>query len=654
MIDRIHLPKRDEDLAAVVNNHCARYSGYMRARWTKWLLAQLYLQGYRVFTAYDANNIVIETAETHASGDFPLKLSGFVDTINKTQGLLSSLDLRPRAVRQGLSLAAIRERAMSQVIADSIFDIDQLNRIAPSFAFYFGLFGSCGLCGHLENSPRVGPTVDIEVVHPREVIPFPDPGTDYTKIRGRIRERFVPIEDLRETYGSAFITRNMSNLHTYSRTLGTTVDSAQHAPFFSGTPGDNSVLTGNPEATIHTVARLREIYIIGERNTLLEYAAVCGTTVLHRRRMDREQAYCPLSWARFIDVGSFHGAGLFDVLFSQIREFEKLFESLINNIRNADRYPLVILPHGTINERTTMRDTGHGLRYTYVNPEAKFDGSPPIRPVVVSPVDSGDLPGRTAAYLKQVIDESSPIRDLIREKGRIDSLPALQFLAEQDAKPTAMALSSMAMAFGDLFRYGVSAAISKLTTTAQPLPINRLDLDLLGAVIDFENSTVSLDQNLIPDVSRVSFEIRRNPQSEALLKQEIQSIASLQATLTGRGDWTTFMLTVLKHGIDLPWWMEDYKAAYRTVTMNILTIVNNGRDPGLVFLTPNTEMPEVQLKVLSAVMASPETRLMHPRVIDALQDYREQLTAMVGGVLPPNVPDPFAGLQTQSPPTLPQ
>lgn len=642
MIDRAILPKNDQDCVNAINDHCSRLQWIMSARWTKWLLAQLYLQGYRVFSAYDQHNVKITTAELNQAGEFPLKLSDLLVTINKIQGLLTSINLSPVVKRDGLSLGAIRERAMAQVIADSVFSKDQINRASPQFAFFFSLFGSAGLCGHLDSTPRVGPTCEVEVVHPREVIPFPDPGADYTKVRGMIRERYVPLSQLADTYGAKALSTN-KDLATYERSIGTPAELYANAPFWNSPylSSPSPAPTGVSQTT-YTVARYRETFITGERNILLEYVASCGRQILYRKKYDSEQMFCPLAWARFMDTGSFHGAGMFDVLFSLIREYEKFVEDLIHNTKSLDRYPTVILPHGTISEKTVMRDTGHGMKFVFANAEPRFDGNPPIRPITVAPHNAGDLPGKTAAYLHGMVAEVTPIRDLIREKGRIDSLPALQFLSEEDSRSVSAPITAMSQAYSDVYRYGVGAAINRLTVTGEKLPVNRLDLSLLGAVVNFDDSTISLAKNLIPDVSRLSFAIAKGAQSEALKKQEAQAIAMLRMQMEGRGDWTGFVLTCLAEGIEIPAWIEPEKASYRTGIQQILTLFNDGQFPGLVWSSPYTDRPDIQIRMLKAVLSSPEMRYASPRVINAFFDYMDSLTAQAGGVLPDQVPDPYA------------
>jgi hypothetical protein len=55
--------------------------------------------------------------------------------------------------------------------------------------------------GHLADVPTVGLTADLEVVHPREVFPFPALHQDHTKQSGIMRQRVVPIDLLASKFG---------------------------------------------------------------------------------------------------------------------------------------------------------------------------------------------------------------------------------------------------------------------------------------------------------------------------------------------------------------------------------------------------------------------------------------------------------------------
>src|SRR5690606_20841499 len=104
--------------------------------------------------------------------------------LSRVSGRLSGMDLGPSVRRTGSTLRSIRSRSLAQVIVEAVVSDDHLDEIKRTFAWLFTTLGSCGLTGHLLDVPTIGLTADLEVVHPREIFPFPSLGEDYTKQLG--------------------------------------------------------------------------------------------------------------------------------------------------------------------------------------------------------------------------------------------------------------------------------------------------------------------------------------------------------------------------------------------------------------------------------------------------------------------------------------
>jgi hypothetical protein len=646
LMDTVTLPKKDKDVVRVLENHVRREEERMTARRTRWLLAYLYTQGYRSFSFYDESRARVGTMRLKQDGTFPLQTSDYVAALNRAQAYLGSMDFSPLVRRQGNSLSSIRQKAMAQVVADAIVDQDELDRLQPMLCHVLAQYGSAGLQGKTVTVPTIGLHAQMEVVNPQEVFPFPSEGWDYTKCTGRIRSRLVSMDALKKAYGKGLDSAKEQML-TFDRQVGEPVDDLE-SPIYSDTAirTGTTAPSGAADSYDYTLVKVRELYIVGERNRLIEYIAFSGEKLLQRERFDEVEAYCPLGWARYIDGGSFYGLGMFDMLFSILREKERLIEDMIQNTKDMERYPVTVLPHGVVNERVAFEEKGRKMRYMMVRPEASYDGTPPIRPITISPHNvGGDLPGRTAAFLQEMVEQVNPLRDIIKEKGRVDSFSGLQFLSEQDEKSVSHPVAQLNRMFGDVYRYATAAGIRMMMETQQKIPLSRLDLGLLGAVVDWEQGTVSLSKNVIPDLSRLSFGVRSTPKSEVLMKAE--AISFLEK---GFIQWDRFVRFCLKRGLDYAVDLDVERAAHRTCVQQLLTLFNDGQYPGDMFLTPHTELPEYQLPLVNEVLMGPEIKAASPEVIDALMTYREQLMSMVGAMLPAQAPDPFMAQAQQAPP----
>jgi len=276
---------------------------------------------------------------------------------------------------------------------------------------------------------------------------------------------------------------------------------------------------------------------------------------------------------------------------------------------------------------------GKGLRMISYQPDPLNEK---FSPFVISPHNAGDIPGKTAQFAKQLMQSINPVQDLIAEKGRVDSATGLQFLDEQINRAMTNPTMGVSQAFGKVYRSIVSNASRELMMSPKPLPVTSLDLDLAGAVIDFDRSEVSFENNPIPNVSSLTFSVKQiNPRSEVARKQE-----AMQLLQAGLMDPDALKLFALKEGLDFAMYMDENQAAYELVVQNILTLYGDGMSPGQIIITPHTSAPEFQIRVLSSFMSSPQMAKADPGVIDEFKKYRESLIQFMGRSLPNTVPNP--------------
>tara|TARA_R100000654_G_scaffold41929_1_gene68055 strand:- start:18 stop:692 length:675 start_codon:yes stop_codon:yes gene_type:complete len=202
-------------------------------------------------------------------------------------------------------------------------------------------------------------------------------------------------------------------------------------------------------------------------------------------------------------------------------------------------------------------------------------------------------------------------------------------------------------AFGKMYRSMVSNATRELVLNPRPIPVQAFDLNLAGAVIDFNKSEISFQHNPIPNTAHLTYSVKQvHPRSEVVRKQE-----ALQMLQSGLTDPDGFKLFALKEGLDFAMWMDEDQSAYEQVVQNILTLFGNGTDPGQVVITPHTSRPELQLRVLSSFMSGPLMGQSDPLIVDEFKKYRESLIQFMGQSLPEMIPNPdSAALFAEQPP----
>jgi len=645
------LPKNKVEICQVIRDHAEKEMSRLNYRRITWLLTYYYLNGMRRFDVFDPSTGHLSPHYLDEEGNMEFQSQEMLSAIDRVSARISAMDLRPKVLRTGTSLPMIRQRATAQMLADALTSDEQIAEVSTKFAHIFTALGSCGIQGHILDHPTIGLTSDLEVIHPKELFPFPSLAQDYTKQCGMIRQRLVPLETLTEKFGDR-VKRNLEDCEFYEIEIGDPIEDPDETydTGYSVNPFNNKGYKSQ-SADAMTVVRIRELWIDGPRGTCSRYVICSGDYLIDDQDFSGSQMYCPVGFARFMETGTFHGAGLFDLLFSINREMEKMLKALFNNIRELDRYGVVVMPQGSFNERSILREVGNGLRMISYAPDPLNEK---FSPFVISPHNAGDIPGKTAAFAKQLMQGINPVQDLIQEKGRIDSATGLQFLDEQINRAMTNPTMGVVQAFGKMYRSMVASASRELVLKPRPIPVKSLDLNLAGAVIDFDNSQISFEQNPIPNVASLTFSVRQvNPRSEVVRKQEAMQM--LQAGLT---DPDGLKLLALKEGLDFAIWMEEDQSAYEQVVQNILTLYGNGTDPGQVILTPHTSRPEFQMRVLSSFMSSPLMMKADPLVIDEFKKYREALIQFMGASLPAMVPNPDSAAifaeQAARPPMGPQ
>ena len=647
-LDALQLPKDPETLARVVERHARRCAQQLMYRRTNWLLAWYYLNGYRRFDIWDPNTGNISPHLLDEEGNMEFQENELLYMINQVVGRIQSMDCRPKVDQQGSSLESLRNRALAQIMGDSVVPDDVVRRVQEEFGYLFACLGFCGLTGHLVDHPTIGLTSDIEVIHPRELFPFPITGQDFTKTYGIVRQRWVPVEHLRRTYGNAKVNARLDTMEWYSADHGdnwSDRDIVRGITYWSGShPGQGDYGSNAAKDEWLEVAKVRELWLTGPAGTVTQYVCCSGEAMFQRSDLSGLEVYNPIGWARFFNNGTWHGAGMFDMLFSISRMHERLAKQLFNNVMDLDRYGILVLPQGQMPQNQILRDVGRGLRVMFWEPDAIAEG---FKPFPIQPWNTGDMPGRVAQYAREGMRAINPIQDLIQEKGRIDSASGLQFLEEQITRAITSPTLGVVKAFGDMYRSLVQKVGASLMSSRRALPAGNLTLDLAGAIIDPKTNNVSFKENPLPSISRLSFTIRAvSPKSTVARKQEALDLWAKGVET----DPMAFRLFAQKEGLDFAMWSDEDSGAYERAVRCILTTYGDGDTPGQVILTPHTIRPEIFMRVLNAFCTGPYMEQASAAVHNAIRGLRLTLINFMGLTLPNAVPNPDDAAMLSQPP----
>lgn len=629
MIEPIDLPDDDEALVRSLNAHFDREERAAYPMHLLYELARMYFAGYRRFTTLNMDTGQVIGEYTDEDGALEFQHQELLKIVNENASKFASLDWSPAATRDDTSLSGLRERAIAQIQSDAVIRSHTLNSIKPQASFMFSAYGSIGFTGHLLDHPTIGLTSDIEIIHPRNLFPFPSVNRDYTQAKGICRQRTVPVSFLKTRYGKK-VTGNMNKLDGGIIQYGETLD--LRATRTLPQPGTVTNLLGQHRDEDMEIARVREVYVEGVGGTLTEYAAFSGDLLLERQKLHDVEVYNPIGFARFMETGGWKGAGLFHLMFGICRESEKLIKRLFNNINDLDRYGVVLLPQGVINERATLKEIGKGLRVFFY--DAEPTGMQDIRPITISPSNSGDIPGKTATFAEQLISSLNPVRDLVGEKGRVESSSGLAVLREEINTKGALATHSFSTALGGVYRSLVARVNREIIQRPRPIKASRLTLDLAGAIIDPKDNSVSFPENPIPDMSMIQFGMRETaPKNLSVRRQEAMGYLAVQ----GLTDPDAVKILMLKEGLDPALWLDQEQADYESTIRDLLILFGDGEEPGLVGLHPMVGRPDFRARIAASFISRPIVQQASVDVQEALYKYLETCRGFMQGVLP----DPF-------------
>lgn len=651
----IRLTTDKKQLAAVLWNHAQYSRDQFVARRTSWLLAWYYLQGYRRFSLYDPEyRGDIRAHLLEEDGQLPYKSEDLSSMLNRVSGRLEAHDIRPSVSRMTHGLSSFRDATLAQVILDSVVSEQQLDKVKNEAAWFLTSLGFCGISGHVRDLPTVGLAADLEVIHPRELHPFPATSTDHTKAMGIMRERMVPMSYLKTVFGKK-IDANKDQMEWYEVEPGDDWNA-----FIDDGNGD--IQTGGAErATPGTgpgavtpdvigVAKIRELWLDGPGDTCSRYVVASGNYVLDDQDLSDQEVYCPIATCRFFDNGTWYGMGMFDLLFSINRHTERLVQDLFRNIQEIDRYGVLVLPSGQVNQDNLLRDIGNKtMKALFWEPDTYGEGA---RPFHIQPHNTGDIPGKIAAFGRQIMQEISPHKDLVEEKGRIDSASGLQYLEEQMNRHLSKPSMQLANAIGRVYRSVAQQASSQLTASPRALPLRNVNLDMVGAVIDFERGEVSFSSNPIPRLRHLRFSIKTmDPKSSVARKQEAKE---LWGAGLFEGDVLRFKLQMLRDDIDIPIGLEEIRGSYEVAVRLMLQLFNDGQQPGEIVFVPHLVKPDIVMAVYEEFTTGPHLQYASVEVQNAFLDLQETLLSSMGMTLPSALPNPdeAAMLGMMPPPEL--
>lgn len=656
------LPKDKVQAAEVVRNLVIQGQGKRNPKSVSWWLSLAYMEGYREFSHIDSSGGTLFVPYMDESGMLRFRLDEIVSKYQAQLGRLLALNLGPSVQRVGVSLDGMRKSSIAQVVLDSAFPQDKVNRLALEMLPALLLYGTVGLGLWVESEDSMG----IELIPPWELLPIPLDVSGPHAVRGRIRVRNVPlgwIKGLTITPGAKskeykkidhipIQAGRMPIGNDMTGDVAMSMTSGAGGFFVKRSDGSMAGRQKKKDETNEDITQLVEVWTETSDHYLAEYAIYAGMANYRELyRFDHTDAKYPLPVriVRDVPVGGFWGRSFVEQLIPLNREVEIAASSLFQALSDFDLYGIQLWPTslGDPVEAQRGQDGLKRIRFEpdYTTPDMKPENIMPAKMVLphMNGIKTGlEMMDRIANQPTEMMAGGAP--------GRVDSAAGLGFLYETSGISLSPTAKNIANALSGVYR-AMLRILKDIWTDQKVVSVSSLDDSLAGIVLDASSGTMSLSKNAIPFPDEVSVTIA----SEVPISREQQKFELKESLEKGRITLEEYSFEVRKRGLDLPVGMEREWQNYRRAMLENILLFGDGDMPGKVIVS-SRDIHRIHLNVLDTFMSRPEFYSASKGVRDAfVAHYEEHKTEM--GAFPDQLeyPEEAAGMMMQEgmPPFIP-
>jgi len=626
------LPDDKADLEVAMKQAVLLAKRARRIPQIEWFIVRHYLMGCRHFDSVEYDTGTVRPSYQNVVGDLPFKFEELVNKYSTEVGRLLRLDVAPAVLRAATRLDGLRKESAAQAILDAVEARLSGEKRKREFLEMFVQYGAVGLLALQSNTQAKVPAdkVQTEVVPPWEILMFPGNARSPSETYAKGRHRWVPWEwlkkqkiagqelklpadtsdvDLRIRWvpaGHDLIKSELGDSTTSARGSRETFDTGRNV-------NKQPKRDRTPEDVAHV--ELCEIWIPRDNDRLERQIVLAGdVVVLDMKYDDSDKApMMPLGFAVRGEGIGLYGRSYIATMVPLSAEIEAAFVAFIQNIQDIDLFGTLAIPTSMNVDESDLAEGLHGRRYFNYEPDPTL---PNQRIEHFQPVTSGQLPQAALGLGLSMLDRAAQQPEIVTQgeaPGRVDSTPALDFLYKASTVPLSTMASSIADAYGTVYK-----SILSFASKWKAVDVNMetmLDDSIVGIKLEPGSGQITLDTNNVPGPLDVKIGIRSqkpsdNDKTKADLDLMLQQglISQMQYRITAR---------MKKLEIPLP---EDAEwQNYRTAVLRNILVFNDGETPGDLGpgLSPSEfDNPEVHLMVLHRFMASPEFSLASTPVQD--------------------------------------
>lgn len=627
-----------------------------------WWVTEAFIQGVREFYAFNYESGEIEISYESEDGEMHLRWDEPMTKIQTEIGRLSRLDTSPMCRKRHNSLDSLRNASIGQVVLDNIFTGPRGDLLKLRFLTGLVLYGTYGIATWRNNASESPMATVDELIPPWELLSVPAGINNPTDLRGVIRTRLFPLEQLLKMKGVRIPDETSEDLEIVDLTYGTNASEQQgHGVAFSGGVHDVGRMYDDPAGSRSQAGRgsggqrterfvkLRELFVAGPDDTLARYIAKAGRSVIKDvSHMDRqERVPFPIGIGRYQDTNHFYGRSLASKIIPISLELEHLLERLIQNMADLDRFGFIMVPNSLGIDLEDFKATDGPRVITY---EAELAATAGQKVDAIQPINTSDVPGKVMQFGVGLIDRIAAQGPMFGgvAPGRADSGEAFSVLAETGSTHLLPVALSIEAAYASMYRSALYTVRERLMQTGGiqgGLEITRVENSIAGVTIDPVTGRMRLEASMMPDPASIEVGIRsRDPVSGQRRRQEAP--AMLQSGLLTPLE---FMVMNYREGWDFPIGNRSVWENYVKAVMFNLILFNDGIKPGVlpgaregaphgIFFNESCDKPEVHLLAMEDFMAGPEFALASDAVLDAFYERQTTMKQRVQSPLPAGAP----------------
>ena len=663
----LDLPKKDKDLVDLMN--FLRNQGEMEAARfrVRWQMVRHWLMGARRFYPdFDKGEVdaVYDLGQQNSTGHLQLLYEEVLVRWQAEMGRLMRMDLRPAVNRKGFGLTRLRKAATARVELDFLTSGVPFNQLKFDMMYNLTLFGTAGVGSWVntrstdEDMPEqtgipgeglpLGRTPEskivMEVIPPWQLLPVPHRTSVQSDVEGIIRKRWVPLDWLRRRPGLTLTSDEAAmgvRMAPYGQKPGDEVEgspsvSTSQSVFRSFRQAMSIGGVGRKTDGLQTkYVLLEEMWsLMDERDRLASYVVKVGDHIALRQDHSELGTYMPIGVAQYHPVTGFYGRGFVELLIPVNAEVEQMARNLFQNVKDLDNFGMLFVPHGMGVTRREVEEQRGRRKVVFFTPDQTL---PESKPFPISPVNTGDMPGKVMAFGNQLIDRLSNQSPLYQGNapGRVDSESGLSLLHQTSNIPLSVPADSVERAVVQAYK-AILGMAPGLLGSRRDLPLLGLDDGLLGLRVRAAEGVVELDPAAFPMPHEVELRIQDSLPTLPILEENKIKEALKLGVIDHRG----FRLECLRRNIEYPTGNYAEMESWRKSMLGCLLLFNDGETPGPAMASSDADLPDVCLGVIQTFMAKPEFQFASEAVRAEFENMKQFYLTALGKNLPDAMPYP--------------